>query len=736
MADNVISYKIQADGTAIRDVAREADNLKAALKNASDPKEINRLNKELNATNDQLKSLNKTADQFNLGANFEDIYGDVKPLTGRLGELEDRMYELALAGKANSDEFKALQNEASTMRKTIIDVDKQVDLLAENKGMSVFAAGFGEVADSFMRLDFESAAVQAGNLAKASSQISFGTAVKSLKNLGKTFASLGKALLTNPLFLIVGVVGAIIAAIVKLMDEMGILEDIFNAIGDAIGWVIQQFKDLLDWMGLTNYAAEDAAERQAKAAKKRADAQERSSNRIIQGLDNEIRLIEANGEVTDEEFEKILAIEAEKRKELAKTAEARFMEADAAAKAAILKGDLDKEELRDLRDKREEAMLAYKQSLKNIEIAEVEADTKRRKRRTKRVKAERDAYREIMEYRKEIDQQIQEESIAMIEDEMERERQMAIFKENMAFKEIEKEKLTNEQIEALEVQHKFRLEQIEQDYQDKLKAKKDARLQKEKEEQQTLADQIEADMNAELEREEYQFQRLLEIQNTARENEVLAVQQAYVKERELAEGNAELMKAIKEEEKAEIAKINKKYADEEMKTRQAVADFALSNASNLFTSLGQFAEEGSAASKVFALSSIVADTAKALMKAVPVALEASGAYGPAAPAVFAATLAGIAGTIVGAAANAKQVLSSAPGKGGGGGGGAVSPPPAPNVGTPQPEQTPDVIFGNENEGVEQTASSTNEEKVYVVDYTDIEDTGNEMNKLQKRVQLG
>ena len=75
-----------------------------------------------------------------VNASFEDIYGDVQPLTTRLGELEDRMYELALAGQQNTQEFKDLQAEAVKMRKTIIDVDASVDAFAQ-KGAKIKALG-------------------------------------------------------------------------------------------------------------------------------------------------------------------------------------------------------------------------------------------------------------------------------------------------------------------------------------------------------------------------------------------------------------------------------------------------------------------------------------------------------------------------------------------------------------------------------------------------------------------
>jgi hypothetical protein len=34
-----------------------------------------------------------------VSASFEEVYGDIQPLTARMGEAEDRLYELAAAGK-------------------------------------------------------------------------------------------------------------------------------------------------------------------------------------------------------------------------------------------------------------------------------------------------------------------------------------------------------------------------------------------------------------------------------------------------------------------------------------------------------------------------------------------------------------------------------------------------------------------------------------------------------------
>ena len=65
-----------------------------------------------------------------LNKKFEEIYGDLQPLTSRLGEAEDRLYELALAGKQATEEYQGLLEIVSNYRRTQIDTDRTVDAAA------------------------------------------------------------------------------------------------------------------------------------------------------------------------------------------------------------------------------------------------------------------------------------------------------------------------------------------------------------------------------------------------------------------------------------------------------------------------------------------------------------------------------------------------------------------------------------------------------------------------------
>jgi hypothetical protein len=63
-------------------------------------------------------------------ATFEEVYGDLKPLTARMGEAEDRLYELALAGQSATQEYKDLLDSVGQYRRVQMQTDMVVDAAA------------------------------------------------------------------------------------------------------------------------------------------------------------------------------------------------------------------------------------------------------------------------------------------------------------------------------------------------------------------------------------------------------------------------------------------------------------------------------------------------------------------------------------------------------------------------------------------------------------------------------
>ena len=70
---------------------------------------LDNLDKALQKVDKSARSVDKT---------FEEVYGDLQPLTTRMGEAEDRLYELALAGQSATQEYQDLLQTVANYRKS------------------------------------------------------------------------------------------------------------------------------------------------------------------------------------------------------------------------------------------------------------------------------------------------------------------------------------------------------------------------------------------------------------------------------------------------------------------------------------------------------------------------------------------------------------------------------------------------------------------------------------------
>ena len=144
-------------------------------------------------TDDGVKSLNR------LEASFEDVYGEVQPLTGRIGELEDQLYEMASAGQQGTQEFTQLAAQIGKMKKVIVDVDMAVDgmsgTMSQKLGGSIqgLAGGF-ELAQGVMgAFGAESAKVEEA-LLKVNSAMAIAQGVQSVRESIPAFKALGSVI--------------------------------------------------------------------------------------------------------------------------------------------------------------------------------------------------------------------------------------------------------------------------------------------------------------------------------------------------------------------------------------------------------------------------------------------------------------------------------------------------------------------------------------------------------------
>jgi hypothetical protein len=85
---------------------------------------------------DEFKSIAKAVGEYKSAIiaadRAVDLYAkSTDAATGRIGELEDKLYDLALAGKSNTREFKDIVREVANVRRAVIETDAQVDALAQ-----------------------------------------------------------------------------------------------------------------------------------------------------------------------------------------------------------------------------------------------------------------------------------------------------------------------------------------------------------------------------------------------------------------------------------------------------------------------------------------------------------------------------------------------------------------------------------------------------------------------------
>lgn len=339
-------------------------------------------------------------------------------------ELRELKGELANA--TDPKQMQELAMRAGELKDQLADANEQVAVFASGSKFEQVSNSFGSMKDSLMSLDFEEAAGKAKMFQQTLGSISpatIGNGIKGLisvvGSLSKAFIQFGISLLANPIFLLVAAIVAIVAVIALVMNKLGILKPILNAVGKVFGWigdaidmVVQAFKDLCDWLGLSNNAAEDAADAQAAAAEKTAAAYEEKSKSVVSGFDREIEMAKLDGKNT-------VYMEKQKQYWLLKTAAARLEAIKQKMIAARLSGDLDEEEILALRKSYNEQREVVKDSMHQIEVIDkTEANRKKDEAKkesdehSKNAKSNADKQKEINAKKVEAEKKYQADRLA------------------------------------------------------------------------------------------------------------------------------------------------------------------------------------------------------------------------------------------------------------------------------------------------------------------------------------
>jgi hypothetical protein len=156
-----------------------------------------------------------------------------------------------------SDEYLALKTRLEQLKDAQKDFNEEI---GANAGPAFESAGnnLRNLQSRLGSLDFEGASDSINGLAKNIKGLNFSGATEGSGAFTKSVLNLGKALLTNPIFLIGGVIALIVTNFDKLANIIPGVGIAFEAIGNVIGFVKDAITGFTDAIGLTTVAAANA----------------------------------------------------------------------------------------------------------------------------------------------------------------------------------------------------------------------------------------------------------------------------------------------------------------------------------------------------------------------------------------------------------------------------------------------------------------------------------------------
>lgn len=237
----------------------------------------------------------------NLDATFEEVYGDLQPLTTRMGEAEDRLYELALAGKQGTKEFKDLLTSVGNYRKVQIQTDMVVDnaatTMSQKLGGSLnFAAGgFALVQGSMALFGAESEDVEKSIL-KVQQAMAITQGFETIRETGKSVQALNAAIQSTTIFQKASAAAQYVWNAAMAANPIGLLVASIGALLVGGYKLIKFFKDSSD----ANEKAANATKKNTSALKEQSTLASQTSNKLKSYNDQQYALAQAAGASSEE----------------------------------------------------------------------------------------------------------------------------------------------------------------------------------------------------------------------------------------------------------------------------------------------------------------------------------------------------------------------------------------------------------------------------------------------------
>ena len=650
----------------------------------------------------------------------------------------------AIADATDPETMTALAQRAGELQDKLKDVNEQLSVFATGSKFEAVTNSFGLIQSDLAALDFEGANEKAQVFAKnlgAIGKADISGAIKGItgvvKTLGGAFIKLGIQILANPIFLLVAVIVAIVVAIGVFLNKIGVLKKAFDLLMAPINAIIAGFKKMTDWLGLTQYAAEDNAKAMQKANEKAAASSKQREQKIVDSYDIEIAKAKAAGKDTTE-------LEKQKSKALSKEAQKRFSDQQkeyAALQKIASKDNLERR--KKLREQMEAERKILAEGRKERQLLEIQDDAEKKQKAKDDAKTAADNAKAYNKNRLDAARTARDIEISLIKDDAERELATTEEKYKRLLEDVKKnENLTGaEKVRLTALYESQRVAELEKS------AEKAAETEKQR--QQKIAQAIKDNENAQLQAQEDFEEQLRQLKMTDQQRELDAVQTRYFELIAKAEQYGLDTIELEKKRTKELADINDKYTKDakdkalaEIEAArqvrdakiQAVGDYA-NSLINLTTLVTKDQKKLEKINKASALVQIGIDTAKAISSLM--AASQANAYnsvtgGLAGIAQFASGILQITTNV----AKAKSLLSNPSGNVSGGG--SSSPSSSSTSVTPL---TPAVqMFGqgnNLNTTGQPQSVATNQNIVVqaVVSESDITNTQSKINKIKKGSEL-
>lgn len=251
-----------------------------------------------------------------VSASFEEVYGDLQPLTTRMGEAEDRLYELANAGQTASKEYQDLLETVGNYRKVQIQTDMAVDAAATTMAQKLggalggATAGFELMQGVMGTFGAESEQVEK-LLLKVQSAMAISQGIQGVREAIPAITAFGTAIKTQAITALTTLKGALITTgIGALVVALGFAANAMGLFSDSSEDAEKKQKKLDDQLEKTNKSLEgqrnfydklsasmeQSTRKQILDARKRGATEEEITDITTKGIERRIELLKIEEE--------------------------------------------------------------------------------------------------------------------------------------------------------------------------------------------------------------------------------------------------------------------------------------------------------------------------------------------------------------------------------------------------------------------------------------------------------